>query len=154
MNDTVAACWKIGPQYKYPWETRKRYSGILHWSADWNWYLLWYFNWLHTYWLRDSQLWSCKGIGFRYKSVGCFEDEIIKSAVSRWVSAVRGHKKRIVKTVQFRHSQRERLLVPWKLNRQSSNTFLLSVRKHQPHQRYAVTYRKEKQNDYFLILTQ
>ena len=38
--------------------------------------------------------------------------------------------------------------------RQSSNTFLLSVREHQPHQRYAVTYRKEKQNDFFLILTQ
>ena len=28
------------------------------------------------------------------------------------------------------------------------------MRKHQPHQRYAVTYRKEKQNDFFLILTQ
>ena len=33
---------------------------------------------------------------------------------------------------------------------QSSNTFLLPVREHQPHQRYAETYRIEKQNDFLL----
>ena len=33
---------------------------------------------------------------------------------------------------------------------QSSNTFLLPVREHQPHQRYAETYRTEKQNDFLL----
>ena len=36
------------------------------------------------------------------------------------------------------------------VNTQSSNTFLLPVREHQPHQRYAVTYRTEKQNDFLL----
>ena len=36
------------------------------------------------------------------------------------------------------------------LDTQSSNTFLLPVREHQPHQRYAVTYRTEKQNDFLL----
>ena len=54
-------------------------------------------------------------------------------------TAVQGHKKLSSEQVQFRYSQGKRLDVPWKQNTHSSNTFLLPVRKHQPHQQYART---------------